>query len=123
MVRQLQALEESESVTVSCYSLLHLVRQLQEEQQDWSSSLMIGHNASLVWFLARGTANTCPDTDLAQALGQQAEAEGACEARAQLRRHCTVSREGWLRDVTYYFKIDRPCKYAIIQVMSNERRE
>jgi len=81
MVRQLQALEESESVTVSCYLLLHLVRQLQEEQQDWSSSLMIGHNASLVWFLARGTANTCPDTDLAQALGQQAEAVvSSCKA-------------------------------------------
>jgi len=80
-VRQLQALEESESVTVSCYSLLHLVRELQEEQQDWSSSLMIGHNASLVWFLARGTANTCPDTDLAQALGQQAEAVvSSCKA-------------------------------------------
>ena len=81
MVRQLQALEESESVTVSCYSLLHLVRELQEEQQDWSSSLQIGHNASLVWLLARGTANTCPDTDLAQALGQQAEAVvSSCKA-------------------------------------------
>ena len=81
MVRQLQALEESESVTVSCYSLLHLVRELKEEKTDWSSSLQIGHNASLVWFLARGTANTCPDTDLAQALGQQAEAVvSSCKA-------------------------------------------
>ena len=81
MVKQLQALEESESVTVSCYSLLHLVRELQEEQKHWSSSLQIGHNASLVWLLARGTANTCPDTDLAQALGQQAEAVvSSCKA-------------------------------------------
>ena len=73
MVTHLQAIEESESVTVSCYSLLHLVRGLQEEETDWSSPRQVGHNASLVWLLTRGAANTCPDTDLAQAVEHQAE--------------------------------------------------
>ena len=36
--------------------------------------------------------------------------------KTQARKHCLVTMEGWSREMTYYFKIDPACKYAMIQV-------
>ena len=36
--------------------------------------------------------------------------------KTQARKHCLVTMEGWSKEMTYYFKIDPACKYAMIQV-------
>jgi len=101
MVESVQKVEDIESVTASCYSLLDTCTRL--ESVDWdlvpSTAAQL---AGLAWVLGRGAANTCPDLEHAArltrataGLAQQAaellsapsgSSERLLEAVAELRR-------------------------------------
>ena len=101
MVESVQKVEDIESVTASCYSLLDTCTRL--EAVDWdlvpSTAAQL---AGLAWVLGRGAANTCPDLEHAASLtrataglAQQAaellsapsgSSERLLEAVAELRR-------------------------------------
>ena len=74
VLENIRTVEDIESVTASGYSLLDVCGRLQGGQvQDWADPLLVAHNAALVWGLARGVTNTCPDIDLGLKLSHSCE--------------------------------------------------
>ena len=74
VLENIRTVEDIESVTASGYSLLDVCGRLQGGQhQDWADPLLVAHNAALVWGLARGVTNTCPDIDLGLQLSHSCE--------------------------------------------------